>query len=112
MAQCGMVPGGGGGGNMGTITVAARQHGEPSLARLQGLGGLAIICPSCGLVTASGMLLCGRCGAVYYFSVGNGRAISPIACRMYQLAVEVIQDLEAPAPSPCCGGRSYRGTRS
>ena len=46
------------------------------------------------------MLLCGRCGAVYYFSIGNGRAISPIACRMYQLAVEVIQEMEAPAPAP------------
>ena len=37
---------------------------------------------------------------MYCFSVGNGRAISPIACRMYQLAVDAIQELEAPAPIP------------
>ena len=36
---------------------------------------------------------------MYYLTVGNGRAISPIVGRMCQLAVEVIQGLEAPAPA-------------
>ena len=39
------IAGWSGGPNVGSITVAPRQHGVPSLARLQGYGGLAITCP-------------------------------------------------------------------
>ena len=64
-----------------------RKEGEPPIFRQSGCGGLAFVCPACGVVLASGLLLCTQCEAIFYFALGHGKAISPIAGRMYSLSV-------------------------
>ena len=55
---------------------------------ITGYGGYAFLCPACGQVNASGLLLCLHCFAIYYYSDGEGRAVSPIARKAFQIGAQ------------------------
>ena len=55
---------------------------------ITGYGGYAFLCPACGQVNASGLLICLHCFAIYYYSDGEGRAVSPIARKAFQIGAQ------------------------